>query len=97
MISKKNNSESGQRHLYKPFLREIVCSDHPLVKLADSIDWESFHDELIPAFSIDKGRTSLPVRLMVGLHYLKYTYDLSDEGVLEGLAGKSLLAIFYRR
>jgi IS5 family transposase len=83
MISKKNNSESGQRHLYKPFLREIVCSDHPLVKLADSIDWESFHDELIPAFSIDKGRTSLPVRLMVGLHYLKYTYDLSDEGVLE--------------
>lgn len=83
MISKQSSAESGQRHLYKPFLREIVCCDHPLVKLADSIDWESFHTGLIPAFSVDKGRTSLPVRLMVGLHYLKYSYDLSDEGVLE--------------
>ena len=53
------------------------------MKLADAIDWDRFHDGMIPAFSVDKGRTSLPVRLMVGLHYLKYTYDLSDEAVLE--------------
>jgi len=83
MIAKNDTSESGQRHLYKPFLKEIVCLDHPLVKLADAIDWDSFHDGMIPAFSVDKGRTSLPVRLMVGLHYLKYAYDLSDEEVLE--------------
>ena len=83
MIAKKDHPESGQRHLYKPFLKEIVWLNHPLVKLADAIEWDSFHDEMIPAFSVDKGRISLPVRLMVGLHYLKYTYDLSDEVVLE--------------
>lgn len=83
MIAKKETPESGQRHLYKPFLKEIVWLGHPLVKLADAIDWDSFYDGIIPAFSVDKGRTSLPVRLMVGLHYLKYTYDLSDEAVLE--------------
>ena len=33
MISKKDHPESGQRHFYKPFLKEIVWLDHPLVKL----------------------------------------------------------------
>lgn len=83
MIAKKDTPESGQRHLYKPLLKETVWLGHPIVKLADVIDWDSFHDGMIPAFSVDKGRTSLPVRLMVGLHYLKYAYDLSDEEVLE--------------
>ena len=83
MIAKKETPESGQRHLYKPFLKEIVWLGHSLVKLADAIDWDRFHDGMIPTFSVDKGRTSLPVRLMVGLHYLKYAYDLSDEEVLE--------------
>jgi IS5 family transposase len=30
-----------------------------------------------------QGRPGNPTRLMVGLHYLKYTYDLSDEEVVE--------------
>jgi IS5 family transposase len=30
-------------------------------------------------FCADNGRAACPVRLMVGLHYLKHTFDLSDE------------------
>ena len=60
----------------------MISLDHPLVKLADAIDWSSFNDGLQECFCHDNGRPSLPTRLMVGLHYLKYTYDLSDEGVL---------------
>jgi len=33
--------------------------------------------------SEDKGRPAKPTRLMVGLHYLKHTYNLSDEEVVE--------------
>ena len=50
--------------------------------LADSIDWKSFEDALESRFCADNGRPSCPVRLMVGLQYLKYTAGLSDEGVL---------------
>ena len=32
----------------------------------------------------DNGRPAIDTRLMVSLHYLKYTYDLSDESVCEG-------------
>ena len=30
----------------------------------------------------EEGRPGIPIRLMVGLHYLKHTYDLSDEEVV---------------
>ena len=39
--------------------------------------------ELLPPTSEGAGRASLPVRMMVGLLYLKYAYDLSDDEVLE--------------
>ena len=32
----------------------------------------------------DNGRPGIPTRLMVALHYLKYTFNLSDEDVVEG-------------
>ncbi len=31
-----------------------------------------------------KGRPGLPMRLLVGLHYLKHLYDVSDERVVAG-------------
>ena len=31
----------------------------------------------------DKGRPAIDTRVMVSLHYLKYSYDLSDEQVVE--------------
>ena len=83
MMSKNINSGASQGLLFKPFLRDIVSEGHALVKLANAIDWKSFENGLEECFCADNGRKSLPVRLMVGLHYLKYAYDMSDEGVLE--------------
>jgi IS5 family transposase len=31
----------------------------------------------------DKGRPAIPTRVMVGLHYLKHTFNVSDESVVE--------------
>ena len=53
-------------------------------KLAENIDWEVFNDILVDEFQSPTGRPALPTRMMVGLLYLKYTYNLSDEEVLQG-------------
>jgi len=50
---------------------------HKLFRLAAVIDWEAIHDALAPFYS-RLGRKALPLRLMVGLHFLKHMEDLSD-------------------
>ena len=67
-----------QFDLFKIELNRIVNTQHPLVKLAHKIDWKTF-DEKFEAHFSDEGRPAIATRLMVALHYLKYTYDLSDE------------------
>ena len=82
MMTRDTRGQTTQANLFKPLLRDIVAPRHPLVLLADSIDWKSFEDALESRFCADNGRPSCPVRLMVGLQYLKYTAGLSDAAVL---------------
>jgi IS5 family transposase len=70
-----------QLDMFRPRLLDIINPAHPLVKLADSIDWGVFENHLKPVFG-DTGRSAKSVRLMVGLQYLKFAFDQSDEGVL---------------
>jgi len=63
-------------------LRDIIDANHPLVKLADSIDWERIEEELKEAYPSNTGHPNKPIRLMVGLHYLRYMFDLSDESIV---------------
>jgi len=84
MKPKKRPKGPVQSMMFKVFLKEIISDEHPLVKLADMVEWEVFEEKLGPTFCEENGRPGLPVRLMVGLHYLKYTYSLSDEAVVEG-------------
>jgi IS5 family transposase len=83
MKPKKRPNGPIQSEIIKVFLKDIVSDRHPLVLLADMVDWNVFEEKLCPTFCDDNGRPGLPVRLMVGLHYLKYTYGLSDEAVVE--------------
>jgi IS5 family transposase len=61
----------------------LVSHEHPLYRLAEAIDWTRFEAELGPLYAEAVGRPALPTRLMVGLHYLKYLFDESDESVVE--------------
>ncbi len=63
-------------------LSDIIDFNHPLVKLADSIDWQSIEEELAEAYPATTGNPNKPIRLMVGLHYLRYMFNLSDETVV---------------
>lgn len=64
-------------------LQLLVSHEHPLYQLAEAIDWTRFESELGPLYAEATGRPGLPTRLMVGLHYLKYLFDESDESVVE--------------
>ena len=73
-----------QGELYQVRLRWLLDQKHPLYQLAEAIDWEFFAQEFGALYVSQKGRPGLPMRLLVGLHYLKHLYDVSDEGVVAG-------------
>jgi IS5 family transposase len=64
-------------------LASLLSHEHPLYQLAEAIDWTRFEAEFGSLYAEDVGRPGLPTRLMVGLHYLKYLFDESDETVVE--------------
>ena len=64
-------------------LENVLNKKHPLYVLANEIDWNGFEEKFAPLYS-ENGRPACPIRLMVGLHYIKFTKDLSDEEVVWG-------------
>ena len=74
--------EKVQRDLFRTPLIEIIDVSHPLCKLAAVIEWAIFDEAFGKLYSPDQGRPAKPTRLMVGMQYLKYTYNLSDEEVV---------------
>jgi IS5 family transposase len=68
--------------LFKTPLVNIINRKHPIVEIADRIDWKSFDDTFSTSFCPNNGRPSVPMRLMIGLSYLKYTFEMSDEEVV---------------
>jgi IS5 family transposase len=72
-----------QENMFKSRLDQILDPKHPLFVLAGKIDWKYFENELGEYYAEGRGRPALPIRLMVGIHYLKGAYDVSDEGVVE--------------
>jgi len=73
----------GQQNLFIARLENLVDPAHELVILAGKIDWKKFEDKFGASFSEGMGRPALPMRLMIGLQYLKYLYNESDEGIVQ--------------
>ena len=72
------SADSGD--LFRAELATILNPKHELILLADRIDWSQMDQRVAPLFA-NEGRPATPTRLMVGLHYLKHAFDLSDEAV----------------
>jgi IS5 family transposase len=70
-----------QSELFRSSLANMVDPKHPLVRLAELIDWERFARTFGPLYRDGIGRPGLPTRLMVGLHLLKHMDGLSDDAV----------------
>jgi len=79
---KPRSTPSDHDDLFRARLDQILDTDHPLIRLADKIDWDQI-DERVGLCYADEGRPGLSPRLMVGLHYLKHAFDQSDESVCD--------------
>lgn len=77
----KKTRHSAQMDWVRVELKGLIDQRHPLVKIGRHMNWTSF-DEKFGGSYADEGRPAVETRLMVSLHYLKYTYDLSDEEVV---------------
>jgi len=73
----------GEAQRLGPRLDQIVDLDHPLVKLAQRIDWGFIEQRLDTVYRDGPGQPPLPTRLMAGLAILKHMRNLSDETLCE--------------
>jgi hypothetical protein len=62
--SSANNPSAFQ--LFQSRLDQQLNPDHPLVLLADLIQWQRFDEAFAPLYCPDNGAPALPTRLMVG-------------------------------
>ena len=69
--------------LFRNRLDNLLDQRHELYRLSDLIDWNGFDTAFGELYCPDNGCPGKATRLMVGLHYLKHTYGLSDEDVVK--------------
>ncbi len=81
---KPKKRKRGIIEALSPELIKIIDASHKLVNLSKLIDWESIESKFSKYYSEMKGRPGKSSRLIVGLHFLKYIYNLSDEEVVSG-------------
>jgi IS5 family transposase len=84
MKPKRAPVENRQRDLFRVELERIVDPSHSLIKLSTAVDWATLDNAFGASYCPDTGRPAISTRLMVALHYLKYTHNLSDESVVAG-------------
>ena len=83
MTPKKTNN-TPELDLFRSKLSNLLDQRHALYKLAALIDWQSFEDEFGTFYCDHNGSPGKPIRLMVGLEYLKQIHDVSDDQVVAG-------------
>ena len=71
--------DERQNDLFRPPLEQIIAMDHPLVRLAEQIDWDFLHRRFASTCTPGPGQPPLATRLVAGLLILKHMHDLSDE------------------
>lgn len=65
-------------------LVELLNHSHNLYRLANIINWNYLEQTIGKTYAEGPGRPETSVRLIVGLHYLKYLENKSDEEIVKG-------------
>lgn len=79
----KPKNEQKTLEIFKVRLEEIINQEHPLVRLSKTINWKALEEKLTEKYSEKMGAPGKEIRLMVGLQYLKYMYNESDEMIVQ--------------
>lgn len=72
----------GAFELFQAHFDQMLNPNHELIQLAKKIDWARFDAAFADSYSEELGAPAKAIRLMVGLQYLKYAFDESDESVV---------------
>jgi len=80
---KPKTQDATAFELFQAHLKQILNPEHPIVRLADEIDWPRFDAAFADSYCDELGAPGKAIRLMVGLQYLKFTFNESDESVVE--------------
>lgn len=78
----KKQEHSHCDDLFRMRLEQMLDQRHALYRLSGTIDWTAV-EERFGGLYAEEGRPGIPIRLMVGLHYLKHAFNESDETVVE--------------
>lgn len=77
---------SGQLEFFDNFFMPVpIKKEHPIIKMADSIDWDSLCDNLSKFYCNDNGRPTKSTRAKIGLLLLRHYEKISDEQVVDRL------------
>jgi len=80
---KPKTQDASAFELFQARFSQILNAEHPLVQLADKIDWPRFDAEFADSYCPEFGAPGKAIRLMVGLQYLKYAFSESDESLVD--------------
>jgi transposase, IS5 family len=75
--------DERQKDLFRPSLDTIIDLGHPLVGLAERIDWGFLEARWGAVYEAGPGQPPLPVRLVAGLFIIKHMHNLSDEALCD--------------
>jgi transposase, IS5 family len=92
----RSQADGDQLDLFRAHFDQLLNPDHPLVILAQKIDWTRFEAAFAEFYTTDMGAPAKATRLLVGLHYLKHAFSESDESLVARWVGEPLLAVFLR-
>ena len=80
LLSCTENLKEKTKDLFRTPLNEMINLKHSLVILSKNVSWDDLEEELSGLYELENDRPGKPIRLMVSLYYLKYTY--SEKGRL---------------
>lgn len=64
-------------------LESFLDKNHELYRLTHILNWDYLIESFGPYYVENNGRPGIPIRVIAGLHYLKYLENESDESVVE--------------
>ena len=82
-MTPKKPEETPEIDLFRNELTNLLDRHHELYRLAGQIDWHNFVSEFGMLYCDSNGSPGKPIRLMVGLEYLKQIHNVSDELVVQ--------------
>ncbi len=80
----KKSLPSGSDDLFRNRLENMIDQRHPLVRLAEAIDWSVFEERWGALFDSGLGRPAISTRLIAGLHYLKHRATRGRTRIYQG-------------